>query len=110
MGHSKPVRFRPGKKQHLELYQPLGPPPGEGRGRQDCWRDVGGGGGLWLSVQRLAHLHVGSVEVPERGEGSRQPLGAVPDPQGLEVARRDSRLLTEALEAIRDKWASSSPF
>lgn len=61
-------------------------------------------------MQRAAHLHVGSVEVPERGEGSRQPLGAVPDPQSLEVARRDSRLLTEALEAIGDKWVSTSPF
>lgn len=61
-------------------------------------------------MQRVAHLHIGSVEVPEGGEGSREPLGAVTDPQGLEVTRRDSCLLTEALEAIRDKWVSMSLF
>lgn len=51
----------------------------------------------------LAHLHVGCVEVPERGQRGRQPLRAVPDPQGLEMARGDPRLLTEALEGIGDK-------
>lgn len=51
----------------------------------------------------LAHLHIGRVEVPERGEGGRQPFRAVPDPQGLEMARGDPRLLTEALEGIGDK-------
>lgn len=44
------------------------------------------GRGLWLPGQRAAHLHIGSVEIPERGQGRGQPLSAVPDPQGLEVA------------------------
>lgn len=57
--------------------------PGEGRtvgGR------AGGAGGPGFLSRGVAHLHVGSVEVPERGEGGRQSLSAVPNPQGLEMA------------------------
>lgn len=54
-------------------------------------------------LQKATHLHIGSVEIPERGQGSRQPLCAVTDPQGLQVARGDSSLLTEALETTRDR-------
>lgn len=42
--------------------------------------------GPQLSGHRVAHLHIGGVEIPERGEGGREALSAVPDPQGLEVA------------------------
>lgn len=47
---------------------------------------TGRGGIGQVPVQRAAHLHVGSIEIPERGQGSRQPLCAVTDPQSLQMA------------------------
>lgn len=71
---------------------------------------MGLGALLLCAEESLAHLDIGSIEIPERGEGSRQSLRAVPDPQGLEMARRDSRLLAEALGAIRGRSAPTPPF
>lgn len=64
---------------------------------------TGRGGTGQVPVQRDAHLHVGSIEIPERGQGSRQSLCAVTDPQGLQMARGDSSFLTEALETTKDR-------
>lgn len=61
------------------------------------------------SLQKAAHLHVGSIEIPERGQGSRQPFCAVTNPQGLQMARGDSSLLTEALERIKDRCLWTPP-
>lgn len=47
---------------------------------------TGRGGRDQVPVQRAAHLHIGSIEIPERGQGSRQSLCAVTDPQGLQMA------------------------
>lgn len=57
----------------------------------------------------LAHLNIGSIEIPERSKCSRQPLSAVTNPQGLQMARGDARLLAETLETIRDRSAEVSP-
>lgn len=84
---------------HFGEEQPwplLWPPPRQGG--QAPWGEGSRRAGLRCGCEGpLAHLHVGRVEVPERGEGGRQPFGAVPDPQGLEVAGGDPGLLTEAL-------------
>lgn len=56
-------------------------------GRTSGGTAAGAGAGSSAELCRgVAYLHVGSVEIPERGEGGRQPLSAVPDPQGLEMA------------------------
>lgn len=61
--------------------------PVQGEGRAvGGWAAGAGTGGSGSRHRGVAHLHVGSVEIPERGEGGRQPLGAIPDPQGLEMA------------------------
>lgn len=61
--------------------------PVQGEGRSvGGWAAGARAGGSGFQSRGAADLHVGSVEIPERGEGGRQPLGAVPDPQGLEMA------------------------
>lgn len=109
--HSSPCDLHQGKGIVRSSPRLLWPPP-SAAGGQDCWRDGSRrqGWGSGSPCRGAAYLHIGGVEIPERGEGSRQPLSAVPDPQGLEMARRDSYLLTEALEAIRDKSASRAAF
>ena len=96
------------KSASLEAPQPP-LPTAQGRGKQDCWCNSRQARGPCLPWQRVAHLHIGSVEIPERGQGRGQPLGAVPDPQGLQVAWRYSRLLAEALGKNSSKSASTSP-
>lgn len=90
------------EEHHQKLLHGLWPQPREGEGRTVGERAAGIGLGTGTGTG-LAHLHIGRVEVPERGERSRQPLCAVADPQGLEMARGDPCLLTQALEGIGDK-------
>lgn len=54
----------------------------------------------------LTHLDVGCVEVSEGGQSSRQAVGTVTDPQGLENAGGHARPLTKSL---RGKEHVTSP-
>ena len=77
-------------RERASLEAPPSPlaPPGQQGGRTagEIAAGIGLGALLLCAEELLAHLDIGSIEIPERGESRRQSLSTVPDPQGLEMA------------------------